>query len=175
MPFNVWVRYFVWNLKGTLWNSTQNILSVHWKMCISFTDENLRALRFKRSYAFLKRPPGPNVSGWMSPAFTYVMNLIIVLTHWGCVTHICVSKLTIIGSDNDLSPGRRQAIICPNAGMLLIGPLGTNFSEIMIEIYIFSLKKMHLKMSSGKWRPSCLSLNVLKGSITYGNTVPKVD
>ena len=33
------------------------------------------------------------------------------LTHWGRVKHICVSKLTIIGSDNGLSPGRRQAII----------------------------------------------------------------
>ena len=56
------------------------------------------------------------------------------LTHWGRVTHICVNKLTIIGSDNGLSPGRRQAIIWTNAGLLLIGPLGTNFSEILIEI-----------------------------------------
>ena len=84
-----------------------------------------------------------------------------LLTHWGRVTHICVSKVTIIGSDNDLSPGRRQAIIWTNAGILLIGPLGTNFSEILFEIYTFSLMKMHLKMSSGKWRPSCLGLNVL--------------
>ena len=44
------------------------------------------------------------------------------LTHWGWVMHICVSKLTIIGSDNGLSPGRRQAIIWTNAGILLIGP-----------------------------------------------------
>ena len=34
-----------------------------------------------------------------------------ILTHWGRVTHIWVSKLTIIGSDNGLSPDRRQAII----------------------------------------------------------------
>ena len=85
----------------------------------------------------------------------------VVLTHWGQVTHICVSKLTIIGSDNGLSLDRRQAIIWTNAGILLIGPLGTNFSEISIEIQTFSFKKMHLKMSSGKWRPSCLGLNVL--------------
>ena len=51
-----------------------------------------------------------------------------LLTHWGRVTHICVSKLTIIGSDNDLSPDRRQAIIWTNDGILLIGPLETNFS-----------------------------------------------
>ena len=54
-----------------------------------------------------------------------------------------------------------QAIIWTNAGILLIGPLGTNFSEIVIEIYIFSFKEMHLKMSSGKWHPFCLGLNVL--------------
>ena len=51
------------------------------------------------------------------------------LTHWGRVTHICVSKLTITGSDNGLSPGRRQAIIWTNVGILSIGHLGTNFSE----------------------------------------------
>ena len=84
------------------------------------------------------------------------------LTHWGWVTHICVNKPTTIGSDNGLSPGRRQAIIWTNAGILLIGPLGTNFCEILIEIYKFSFKKMHLKMSSGKWRPFCLGLNVLR-------------
>ena len=84
-----------------------------------------------------------------------------VLTHWGRVTHICVSKLTIIGSDNGLSPGRHQAIIWTNAGILLIGQLGTNFNEILIEIHIISFKKIHLKMSSGKWRPCCLTHNVL--------------
>ena len=83
-----------------------------------------------------------------------------VLTHWGRVTHICVSKLTIIGSDNGLSPDRRQAIIRTNAGILLIGPLGINFSEILIEILTFSFKKMHLKVSSAKRRPLCLGLNV---------------
>ena len=56
------------------------------------------------------------------------------LTHWGRVTHIYVSKLTIIGSDNGLSPGRRQAIIWTIAGILLIGPLGANFREILIGI-----------------------------------------
>ena len=60
-----------------------------------------------------------------------------VLTHWGRVTHICVNKLASIVSDNGLSPGRRQAIIWTNAGILLIGPLGTNFSEILTEIHTF--------------------------------------
>ena len=83
------------------------------------------------------------------------------LTHW--VTHICVSKLAIIGSDNGLLPDRRQAIIWTNAGLLLIGPLGTNFSKILIEILIFSFKKMRLKMSSAKRRPFCPGFNVLIG------------
>ena len=73
-----------------------------------------------------------------------------ILTHWGRMTHICVSKLTIIGSDNGLSPDRRQAIIWTNAGILLIRTLGTNFSEILSEIHAFSFKKMHLKVSSAK-------------------------
>ena len=84
------------------------------------------------------------------------------LAHWGRGTHICVGKPTIIGSDNGLSPGRRQAIIWTNAGILFIWPLGTNFSEILIEILTFSFKKMRLKVSSVKWRPCCLGLNVLE-------------
>ena len=60
------------------------------------------------------------------------------LTHWGRVTHICVGNLIIIVSDNGLSPGRRQAIIWTNAAILIIEPLGTNFSGILIEILTFS-------------------------------------
>ena len=85
-----------------------------------------------------------------------------VLTYWGRVTHICVGKLTAIGSDNGLSPGRHQTFIWTNAGILLIGPLGTKLSEILIGIQTFSFKKMHLKMLSAKWCPFCLGLNVLK-------------
>ena len=85
------------------------------------------------------------------------------LTHWDRVTHICVNKLAIIGSDNGLSPGRRQAILWTNAGILLIASLGTNFfSEILIEIHIFSLKKIRLNITYGKWRPFCLGFNVLR-------------
>ena len=86
------------------------------------------------------------------------------LTHCGRVTHICVSKLTIIVSDNGLSPRRRQAIIWTNAGILLIGPWGTKFSDILVGIFRVSFKKMHLKGSSAKWRPFCLGLNVLNTS-----------
>ena len=47
----------MWNFKGYLWNSTQNILPIYWKMLIVFTIANLRALRFKSAQVFLKRPP----------------------------------------------------------------------------------------------------------------------
>ena len=78
------------------------------------------------------------------------------------MTHIYVNELNIIGSNNGLSPGRRQAIIWTSDGILLIGPLATNFSEILAEIITVSFKKMYLKVSSVKWRPFCLGLNVLK-------------
>ena len=73
------------------------------------------------------------------------------------MTHICVSEI--------ISPGRRQAIIFTNAGILLIWPLGINFSEILIEINTFSFNKMQLKMSSAKWRLFHLGHNV---STPYG-------
>ena len=73
--------------------------------------------------------------------------------------YIYVSNLTIIGSDNGLAPTRRQAIIWTNAGMLLIGPLGINFSKILIKIQTFSSKKMRVKVLYVKWRSFCLGLN----------------
>ena len=48
----------------------------------------------------------PSLNGWW-----LIMRTSSWLTHWGRVTHICVNKLTTIGSDNGLSSGRRQAII----------------------------------------------------------------
>ena len=126
------------------------------------------------------RLPGKTVNWVGSLAFLCNMAVIIsldqtlklpyamscILTHWGRVTHICVSKLTIIGSDNGLSPVRRQAIIWTNAGILLIRPLGTNFSEMWIEILILSFMKIRLKVPSAKWRPFCLGLYVLNFHIT---------
>ena len=74
------------------------------------------------------------------------------------MTHVCVGNLTIIGSDNGLSPGRHKAIIWTNDGILLIGPLEKklqwNFSG---NRHIFIKKCI-----SEKWQPVCLGLNVLK-------------
>ena len=75
--------------------------------------------------------------------------------------YIYVSKLTTIGSDNGLSPYLRQAIIWTNDGILLIRTLGTKFNGILSETHLFSFKKMHLKMLSGKCHPFCLGLNIM--------------
>ena len=61
------------------------------------------------------------------------------LIHCGQGVYICVSKLTIFGSDNGLLPGQCQAIICTSGGVWLIRPLWTKFNEILWEIHIFSL------------------------------------
>ena len=90
-----------------------------------------------------------------------------LVTYLDRVTHICFVNLTIIGSDNGFSPDRRQAIIWTSAGISLIRTLGTNLSEILSEIRMFSFTKTHLKMSSGKWRPFCLGLNVLTHTQWY--------
>ena len=92
------------------------------------------------------------------------------LTHWGRVTHICVVNLTIIGSDNGLSPGRRQAIIWTNDAIVWIRPLGTNFSETLIEFLTFWFKKMRLNVSSAKWWSFRFGFNVLTYPCSKLNT-----
>ena len=82
------------------------------------------------------------------------LNLPLCEAEW----RICVGKLATIGSDNGLSPARRQAIIWTNDGILLIGTSEQNPAKFN---QTFSFKKMHLKMSSAKWRPFFLDLNVL--------------
>ena len=69
-----------------------------------------------------------------------------------CRIYVPVNQVSM-GSGNGLSPIGRQAIIWTSAGLLSIGPLVTNFSEILIKIQIFSFTKMHLKISSAKRRP----------------------
>ena len=85
ISFNIWVRYFVWNFKGYLWNSTQNILPILWKMWILFTGENLRALRFKSSKVFLKFPQDlgqhlfkyDGTKPWLEPVLNIFDKLIV--------------------------------------------------------------------------------------------------
>ena len=76
-----------------------------------------------------------------------------------------------IGSDNGLLPIQHQVIIWTNAGILLIGHIKTNFTEILIKMQNFSFTKMHLKISSVKWQISFPGADVLKGSLqlSWGN------
>ena len=83
---------------------------------------------------------------------TKILHITRYLTHWGWVMHICICNLTIIGSDNGLSPGRCPAIIWTNAGILSIKPLGTNFSEILFE-------KVICKMAVILSQPQCVKLS----------------
>ena len=92
----------------------------------------------------------------------------ILSTHWCRAMHICVHKLTIIVSDNGLLSGRRQAIILTIAGILFIGPLGTNCSENLIKIHTFSFKKIYFKMLFGICRPFCLSLKCMCKTTIHG-------
>ena len=81
--------------------------------------------------------------------------------------HICIGNPTIICSDDGLSPSRRQATIWTNAAVLSIGPRGTNFREILIEILTFSFKTIRLKVSPTTWRPFCLGRIGLKNRLMY--------
>ena len=120
----------------------------------SYTDTAVSRVTWSRNrwWPYLKDTTYPHfwlhlkrITQW---SFHHIIRHFHTLTHWGRVTHICVSKLFIIGSDNGLSPDRRQAIIWTNAGLLLIGTWGTNFSEILIQIHAFSFRIMHSKISS---------------------------
>ena len=68
-------------------------------------------------------PRGMNYSASQELCPRMVMCCVLQLTHWGRVTHICVGNITTIGSDNGLSPGRRQAIIWNNAELSCHGVL----------------------------------------------------
>ena len=67
------------------------------------------------------------------------------LTHLPLVPHIYVNGVSI-DSGNGLSPVRRQAITWTNPGVLRIGLMRINFSEIRIGILPFPVKKMHLEI-----------------------------
>ena len=67
--------------------------------------------------------------------------------------HISPVNQVSIGSDNGLSPIRLEAVIWTSAGLLSIGPVGRNFSEILTKIQNFSVTKIHLKIPFAKWRP----------------------
>ena len=83
-----------------------------------------------------------------------------------------VGNITIIGSDNGLSPGQCKAIIWTSAGIFLIWTLGTNFNEISIKFHTFSFKKMHWKMSAILSRPRCFMIT--SAHLTHLPRVPHI-
>ena len=85
---------------------------------------------------------------------------------FGLVTHICAGPLTIIVSDNALCLVGAKSVSEPMCDKS-IQPLGANFSYILFKIYVFSYKRMHLKVLSEKWRPICYGLHVLTPSDEY--------
>ena len=168
----------IWKIDGTYtevkWviiGSGNGLLPV-WQQAITWTNDDLLPFRpigisLCQIYIKIRKISLKKIHLKMSSTKwrLFVEISIVSLTHWGQVMHICVSKLTIIGSDNGLSPGRHQAIIWTNGGILLIGPLGTNFGEMLIKIYTFSFKKMYLKMLFEKCQPFCVGLNVLSSGL----------
>ena len=56
----------------------------------------------------------PHALRIMPDEMSIILSVSEAMIKWGRVTHLCISKLTIIGSDNGLSPSRRWAIIWAN-------------------------------------------------------------
>ena len=60
-------------------------------------------------------------------------------------------------------------IIWANVDWLLIGLLGSSFNKIWITIKQFWYTKTNLKMSSAKWGPFCLGINMFNPSLPPGD------
>ena len=88
-------------------------------------------------------------------------NAYIKMHATGHSTRAVKGNYTKLYLKNSLSPGWSQAFIWTDAEILLIGPLGSNCTEIVIEIITLSFKKIRFKVSSMKRRPFCIGLNVL--------------
>ena len=86
----------------------------------------------------------------------------IAIAHWGRVTHICVDKLIIIGSDNGLSPDRRQASHYLNQCSIIVNWILANIFQwkfnqntaIFIEDY--ARENVVCEMASTLSRPQCV-------------------
>ena len=90
--------------------------------------------------------------------------MMLWLTHWGRVTHICVGKLTIIGSDNGLAPTRNQCwdIVNWNLRNKLQWNLKRN-SYIFIQENAF--ENVVWRMAAILSRPQCV--NSLKPGLVF--------
>ena len=130
-----------------------------------------------RSEPVIQNSTWPNISLFGATICPDMM-IHVLPNNSGRVTHICVGYLTIIGSDNGLSPCRRQAIIWTNAGISLIGPLGTNFNDILTKIHTFSWKKnasekvaRYNNLAAILSRLHCVNYNSMNVWILAGNGI----
>ena len=101
---------------------------------------------------------------------TFTDKLLNTSTHWGLVTHICVSRLPIINSDNGLSPGRRHAIFWTNAGILLIEPLGTISVNYQSKFIPFHSRKYIWKCRLGNVSHVVSSVKLKLGTFLLGGS-----
>ena len=159
-----------WLFAGT--GANQAILSMSvkqlWRIKVSTTHSSINNVSFRRTLSSLIRVFFYSTALSVQQQMNQLIFALWVLILWQESVEagnqwilLTTSRITLTGSDNGLSPGRHQAIIRNNAGILIIGPLGTNFSENGMGIYTFSFGKMHLKMSSGKLWPFWFGFNML--------------
>ena len=138
----------------------ENHTSLHWrKFCQKMYPVTAPAI-LSREFQCFKMPF--HIFSMQSDMFSFLLSSIInrvYLTHWGRAMHICVRNLTIISSDNGLSPGRRQSIAW--AGIMLIVPTRIKFQWDFNRNPYILIRKIHLKMSSVYGRPYCSDLSVL--------------
>ena len=89
-----------------------------------------------------------------------IHSFIHVVLYWGWMTHVCVNKLTIIGSDIGLSPSRRQNIIWTDD--IVIRNLGPNFSEFLSKIHSTfihenAFENVACELAASLSRPQCVN------------------
>ena len=143
-PYEYLFSYFLHNMQKMIFN--------HW-----WALNNECIPKYTAGYNYLSIPEATNYKNDSSGEI-HLLSLTLSKAEWRIYASV---QPTSMGSDNGLSPVRRQVIIWINAAILSIRPQWTYFSETLFKIRKFSFKKMHLNMSSAKWRPFCLGLNVL--------------
>ena len=113
-----WHFHFHWkNYCKILFTGSIVVVKVKGAVCVQFTQ--MAGFGTSALVRHVKCQNIPLISNSMLCMFTFSLGPLI---HWGRVAHICISKLTITGSDNGSSPGQHQAIIWTSAGILLFEP-----------------------------------------------------
>ena len=145
---------FLWQIMMT--SSNGNIFRVTGPLCGEFTSHRWIPLLCETISTRSLIADGIGVLILIGREMNRQLYAFFVLIHWGRVTHICVSKLTVVGSDNGLPPGRRQAIVWTNAEILLIGPSGTCFRNLNRNSYVFIQENAFCKMAAICFWPQCV-------------------